>query len=571
MTVPSSAMLDAAARSRITADHFLALLAIGLFVLVYLLPLGERPLWTPDETRYAEIPREMLTTGDWVVPRLNGLRYFEKPPLGYWLNAASIGLLGENNFGVRLPTALAAGLTALLVLFLAKAAGVPWRSQLLGAAVYLTTAEVYLLGAFTTLDGFLTLWITAGILAFHRAVTQSERSAGQRWAAAAGLAFALAFLTKGFLAFVIPGLVLLPWLLWSGNFRVAMTRLWPCAAVAVLVVLPWALAIHAREGDFWRYFIWEEHIRRFMGDNAQHEESSLYFVKLLPVLAFPWIFLLPATIAGLRVDRQTGERREFLCLLWLWALLPFVFFSISRGKLSTYILPCFAPFAALTAVGLRAYLESGRRRLFDYGQLVLAVLFISLLVVLLVSQQTGFPQVLYRADEKGSAVLFGAALMAGAISCIFAARLDTAGSKLTASVLCMIPLLATIEFVMPSTLVERNAPARLFSRIAATVPRDAVLLSDTDVVRAVGWYFKSDDVYILSRYGELEYGLGFPDAAGRSLNPKGFRKMLADDRRRHDVVLICEESCGEKYEKALPPDSRRYEYGVYRVWHVPRI
>lgn len=570
MTVPSSAMFDTAARSRSAADQLLVLLAIALFVLVFLLPLGARPLWTPDETRYAEIPREMLATGDWVVPRLDGLRYFEKPPMGYWLNAISIGLLGENNFGVRLPTALAAGLTALLVLFLIRIAGVPWRSQLLGAAVYLTIAEVYLLGTFSTLDGLLTLWITAGIIAFHRATTQTERSAGRRWAAAAGLAFAFAFLTKGFLGFVIPGLVLLPWLLWPGKFRVGMTRAWQCAAVAAVVVLPWAVGIHIREGDFWRYFIWEEHIRRFMGENAQHDESSLYFLKLLPLLGFPWVFLLPATIAGLRVDRKTGKRTELLRLLWLWALLPLVFFSISRGKLSTYILPCFAPFAALTAIGLRAYLEGGRRRLFDYGQLFLAVVFISLLATLLVSQQTEFPVLLYGADERGTAVLFGVALISGALFSICAARFDTAGSKLTSSVLCMIPLLATIQFVTPNMFIERKAPAQFFSRIAATLPKDAVLLSNSAAERAVSWYFKRHDVYPMSRHGELEYGLNYPDAAGRFLDANEFQEMLVDNVRKRDVLLVCKRSCGAKFERALPVDTRRYDYGLYRVWHVPK-
>ena len=87
---------------------------ILVYLVVYILPLDLRPLMIPDETRYAEIPREMLKSGDWIVPRLNGLRYFEKPPMGYWLNAMSISLFGENGFAVRLSSALAAGLTALL-------------------------------------------------------------------------------------------------------------------------------------------------------------------------------------------------------------------------------------------------------------------------------------------------------------------------------------------------------------------------------------------------------------------------------------------------------------------------
>ncbi len=93
-----------------------ALLLFLFFLLAYILPLGARSLFVPDEVRYAEIPREMIATGDWVVPHLDGVRYFEKPVLGYWVHAGSLLLFGENNFAVRLPSALAVGLSAWLIL-----------------------------------------------------------------------------------------------------------------------------------------------------------------------------------------------------------------------------------------------------------------------------------------------------------------------------------------------------------------------------------------------------------------------------------------------------------------------
>ena len=93
---------------------------IVLFLLLYILPLGVRPIVIPDEARYCEIPREMLVSGDWVVPRLNGLRYFEKPVLGYWVTAASMALFGQNPFAARLPSAAATGLSALLLFLLVR-------------------------------------------------------------------------------------------------------------------------------------------------------------------------------------------------------------------------------------------------------------------------------------------------------------------------------------------------------------------------------------------------------------------------------------------------------------------
>ena len=113
------------------------ILLVLAYVLIYLLPLGVRPMATPDESRYGEVPREMLQSGDWAVPHLIGLRYFEKPPLGYWLNAISIKIFGENNFAVRLPSALAAGLSAFFIWLLLMRAGYGQRAALAAAVVFL--------------------------------------------------------------------------------------------------------------------------------------------------------------------------------------------------------------------------------------------------------------------------------------------------------------------------------------------------------------------------------------------------------------------------------------------------
>ena len=128
-------------------------LLFAVFVVLYLLPLAMRPLFIPDETRYAEIPREMVKTGEWVVPRINGIRYFEKPVMGYWLTAASIKAFGENNFSVRLSTALSTGLVAILIFFLCSVC-LGRQSPLpgLAALAYLTSLGVVVLGNVAVLD-----------------------------------------------------------------------------------------------------------------------------------------------------------------------------------------------------------------------------------------------------------------------------------------------------------------------------------------------------------------------------------------------------------------------------------
>jgi len=131
--------------------QFYALILLLLYVLIYLVPLGLRPLMIPDEVRYAEIPREMIQSGNWVVPHLNGLRYFEKPVLGYWLVAGSMQLFGENAFAVRLPGALSAGLSALAIFLLLAGSGRTRKTALSAAMIYLTLFGVFLMGSYNIL------------------------------------------------------------------------------------------------------------------------------------------------------------------------------------------------------------------------------------------------------------------------------------------------------------------------------------------------------------------------------------------------------------------------------------
>ena len=191
------------------------LLLFSLFLLLYIVPLGVRPLFVPDETRYAEVPREMISSSDWIAPKLDGLRYFEKPALGYWLIALSMMLFGENAFAVRFPSALAAGLAALLIYLLVRKYSkdsVPWLPTL----IFMTFVEVYALGTFSVLDTLFSLFITAGLTAYYFAADRDSATWKKiLFLALFGISCGLAFLTKGFLAFAVPALVVAPFMLWE--------------------------------------------------------------------------------------------------------------------------------------------------------------------------------------------------------------------------------------------------------------------------------------------------------------------------------------------------------------------
>ncbi|MCJ7810568.1 MAG: phospholipid carrier-dependent glycosyltransferase, partial [Desulfobulbaceae bacterium] len=137
-----------------------------LFVLSYILPLGYRPLAIPDEARYGEIPREMLASGDWVVPHLNGLKYFEKPVFGYWANAVSIVVFGENAFALRLTSALSVMISALMIFLLVRRFSPRAPASALAPAIFLTCPLVLAIGHITILDSLLSMLLTGALVCF---------------------------------------------------------------------------------------------------------------------------------------------------------------------------------------------------------------------------------------------------------------------------------------------------------------------------------------------------------------------------------------------------------------------
>lgn len=338
---PASANLD--------TRQWPLLLGLGLVGLVlFFSQLGWAPLMDPDEGRYAEIAREMLAARDWLIPRLNHLPYLEKPPLVYWLTAASFKVFGESAIAARLPSAL----SALAGLFLAYGLGRAFWGPLagvLGALVLVTCAGYVTLGRILTLDMtfalFLNLAIGLGYLALSR-----EQPRLWLWAY---LALALAVLTKGPVAVLLTGLI---WIIWAVTSRRPWRPLinlkgWVLLA---LLTLPWLVYVQWRFPEFFHFFIIEQHFGRFLTP-AIHPEPLYYYIPVLLGLLLPWTWLLPWALGRGRPWRDPDGR-----FLIIWAAVIVVFFSLSRGKLVPYILPALLPLALLIGRSLVELTGPGR-------------------------------------------------------------------------------------------------------------------------------------------------------------------------------------------------------------------
>ena len=549
------------------------LLPLLFFLLVYILPLGARDLLVPDETRYAEIPREMLASGDWIVPRFDGLRYFEKPVLGYWLHAGSIALFGENNFAVRLPSALAVGLSALLVFVLIhrfrrnEGEQTDTFPALLATLVFLSCFEVVGVGNIALLDNIFTFFLTATVTAFAFSTECLAGSGRERFfLVLAGLGCGLAFLTKGFLALAVPVLALAPFLIWQRRFRDLLRMSWLPMVVAVLVSLPWAIAIARREPDFWNYFFWTEHIRRFLSPHAQHQATFWLYFLAGPLLFLPWSFLsAPIAMGVRRLLGEKGPRRRLVRLCLCWLVLPFLFFSASHGKLLTYILPCFPPFAILAALGLDRMLSLEKTRGVRLGIAGVAVFFILLLLAFILSQLTGIGgPPLFSQPWKAMMVVNGLVFLI--LLCFWSYRSSQGRMRLMLFGLAPMLLFFLIHFTIPDIVLHQSAPGRVLKRHLNQIRADSVVIAGEDAVGAACWFLQNDHVYLLRQTGELGYGLHYKDAAGRLLGIDAARQLIEHNRGK--TVIIARAKTMRKYRQALPVPAYQDDSGRngYVLW-----
>jgi len=533
-------------------------LLLALFAILYLLPLQGHPLFIPDETRYAEIPREMVASGDWIVPRLNGLRYFEKPVMGYWLSAISLSTLGENRFAVRLPSALSTGFAALLVFYIcASCYGRNSRLPRLATFVYLSTFGVMTIAGLAILDTPLTLFLTATLILFFKASEEPAGSSRERlFLLGAGFFAGFAFLTKGFLAFAVPVLVVAPYLLWQRR-RPDLIRMLVLPVIGALVVsLPWALLIHQREPDFWNYFFWHEHVHRFLSEKAQHAKPFYYFLLVLPAMFMPWTMLLPAAITGAVKNRkkQSGAKKRLLTFCSCWFLFPLLFFTSSSGKLLTYILPCFPPLAILFSYTMLQWLDIGfAKRNFIQWAIGISITLLSLILLAISGLQLFGPEHLWIFDQPWKWLLLVGSISAMLLLLFRAFRNTQELQKIFLFGISFAILLFTIQFTIPTQSLDRKAPGPFLSRHAAKISADTFVISGQDVVRAVCWYLKRDDIYLLSTAGELSYGVKNDDnKAGRLLTTAEASAFINKNRGR--IVLISDLKTYDIYLQPLLPE-----------------
>ncbi|MFQ5902968.1 MAG: ArnT family glycosyltransferase [Candidatus Binatia bacterium] len=335
---------------------FLALAVISYCVLFY--GLGDYGLWDPGEGRSGVIAKEMVASGNWVTLTRNGDPYYDKPALYFWLVALELKLLGLSELAVRLPSALAASLTVGFV-YLWGCVSEGWKRGLWGGLVLVTSMEFVALGRFGNTDTVFSFFLTGALLYF---LWWKEQGKGWIWPFY--LFLALASLTKGPVGVLLP--LLIVGIMLGLRKRWALLQemhLFRGMGLVVLVSGSWYLLAALHDAEYIKTFLWDHNVLRFFTSKQgiDHPEPIYYLFLILVGGFLPWSFFLAPVLHDLW-ERRGDEGQEERLFLVVWAATVLVFFSLSRNKLGTYILPAFPPLALLTGDLLRQFVEGKEAR-----------------------------------------------------------------------------------------------------------------------------------------------------------------------------------------------------------------
>ncbi|MDE1140978.1 MULTISPECIES: glycosyltransferase family 39 protein [Paraburkholderia] len=382
--------------SRLPLNRSAILLLIVALAVIWFLPLGWRHLLPSDEGRYAEMAREMLATGDWITPRYNGYKYFEKPPLQTWMNALTFAWFGIGEWQARLYTALTGFAGVLLVGF--TGARVFNAATGFFAAVVLACAPYWnLMGHFNTLDMALSFWMELTLCALLLAQRPNlPRNTARLWMWVCWGAMALAVLSKGLVGLILPGAVLVLYTLISRDWAL-WKRLYLVSGLIVFfaVVSPWFVLVQERNPEFFNFFFIVQQFQRYLTPAQNRPGPFYYFVPVMLVGFLPWLSVSVQSVRhALRTPRQPNGFAP-VTLMLVWSAFIFLFFSASHSKLISYTLPIAPPLALV--IGLYLPLMTKKqwnRHLIGYALLAVALMAGSFVLTRLGDSRN--PNALYR-------------------------------------------------------------------------------------------------------------------------------------------------------------------------------
>lgn len=517
----------------------LALLAM-VFGVAFFQRLGDLPLIEPDEGRYAEIPREMLALGDFVTPRLNYVKYFEKPPLHYWLNALSFTVFGQNEFAARFVGTLCGLLTVLLTYWVGRKL-FSRREGLLAALVLGTSAGFLVQARINLTDMTLTLCLTACLSFFILAAEDPGPRKGTYYQLFYVFS-ALAVLAKGLVGLVLPGAITVSHLILrrrTGAIR--EMRLPTGVPLYLLVAAPWFVLVSLRNPEFPHFFFVREHFQRYLTEIHGRYQPPWFFVPVLFGVLLPWSFFLPAALRRWWAETRSGGASPTAFLV-LWAGIIFVFFSLSSSKLVPYILPVLPALALLLGRFLSAALADPgplwKRTAWSLGG------FLTVLGLAVLAYPMAAPRPV--AITIGGGLVLGGLLAAQGLFGLYSARRGRAlGLVASLCLLCYLFGVFGPPFVY-AYVVARESSKTLALQVRARAGPD-------EIVAALGYeqalpFYTGRRVVVVGARGELEFGSQQGDQSAWFLDQNRLTKLWEGPRT---VFVLAKAKHLDDFERSV--------------------
>ncbi len=531
-------------------DLCLLIITLGCLLLIL---VGTRPLFIPEEGRYAEIAREMLARHDYLTPHLNGIKYFEKPILFYWLEALAMRLGGVNLWSLRCINALL-GLSTCLATYAITRWLYDRRTALLASVILATNVLFFIMTHMISMDlpitGFISVTLYALLWHVH---TDTARSQWYAIFLASTLA-ALGILTKGLIGIVLPVAVVTPWLLLTRRLQ-TLRPLHLGAAVLLLLalVLPWHLLVAQHNPGFFQFYIIEQHFLRYTTTTVGHLGPWWYFLPILLAGFLPWtVFALPAFVDACRRIKHRGKGYQ-LDLYWcLWVIIIFVFFSVSKSKLAPYILPLFPALAIITARYLVAMLDATQPSTFLWRVLLVVNILCAALLCIFTHY---FPVTHLRLAQH---YLFASSLILS-LGSIMSFSYHRYQPQRSIKLLIVTTALTLVTFLAAIPAIDTR-PTLAFAQQLTPI------LQPNDDVIAFNQYFHDLPFYlqrcihILNWKNELSFGASLAPNQPWIIDDKSFWTRVNGSSR---VFIVMSK---EEYEKS----QSRYPDAPFHVWGETR-
>lgn len=506
-------------------------------MILYFHGIGDYGLLEPDEGRYSEIPREMLETGDFNTPRLNYVKYFEKPVLFYWLNALSFTVFGENEFAARFPTALFAFLSGVLVFFLARSI-YGERTALFSCAILLTMLLHLGVGQINIIDMTLSFFMTMSLVGFWFQ---------KYWVFYLGMALAL--LSKGLIGIILPGGIVFWYLVLSRQWSVFKDILtyWKGIILFFAVSLPWFIAVCSVNGDFFYFFFIQEHFLRYATKMHDRYEPVWFFIPILILGLLPWVGFLPQTLRGMFNIKGLVENKDRL-FLFVWFLLIFIFFSISNSKLIPYIVPLLPPLAVLFGRQLDMCLENE-----DFSAAKSFMVWSVPILLLIAAASVIYP--FFDRDNIGIFKLWSYTLPLGGVSLLFLSAgfyfLQKKNMKFFVAGLLICALLFSMTAKRGFALMGETRSGKAAAELISQHINDGDMIAQVwDYEQGLPFYLKQR-IILVDSVGELAFG------AAQEKDPKWFinidklPELLTIGKGGKKLFLVTDEPNQEKLEDIL--------------------